>query len=405
MGTEPILSKESGHAKSPLTRISGLYGFMLYIKFKDKYESYFTFLSQKGRTLKTIKEHKRMLCEIFPKAIQNKRLRNLTRADAAVLEEAGRNHGVHGPTRAVVAFRRYCDFLQTECNMKLPFDWRDIKVPIVKEKEQPVFEDYELATLFKIMETMEVGSVHGRRMSWTMQAFFETLFGTGLRMHEALNLKLSQFAEIKDSGKTKVLRKGKKEREVSFSDRAIKKLDEYITKRNDRSDAMFVNSCGEPLKIPTAKSYFQRLRIKLRSKGYEEIANKLKSHTFRRTLATYLLEHGADIKAVQSVMDHESERTTIRHYIRVNKRRAQIIHRSILSKIPFEELAKRYKEENGRVLVRTTPHGGQWMSLDEQASKELASLMDQDKHVSEEKKKPFLELYHMLGKVLMQGNR
>jgi phosphosulfolactate phosphohydrolase-like enzyme len=142
----------------------------------------------------------------------------------------------------------------------------------------------------------------------------------------------------------------------------------------------------------------------LRESGYEEIAKKLKSHTFRRTLATYLLEHGADIKAVQSVMDHESERTTIRHYIRVNKRRAQILHRSILSKIPFEELAKRYKEVNGRAMVRTTSNGGRWMSLDEQTTNELASLMNQNKPVSEENKYSFWEIYHMLGKVLMQSN-
>jgi site-specific recombinase XerD len=255
------------------------------------------------------------------------------------------------------------------------------------------------------METMEAGSVHGRRMSWTMQAFFETLFGTGLRMHEALSLKLSQFAEIKDSGKTKILRKGKKEREVMFSDRAVDNLEKYIAKRNDRSEAMFVNSCGEPLINATAKSYFQRLRKKLNAVGYEEIANKLKSHTFRRTLATYLLEHGADIKAVQSVMDHESERTTIRHYIRVNKRRAQIIHRSILSKIPFEELAKRYKEENGRVLVRTTPHGGAWMSLDEQSSNELTALMNPNIVITDKNKNSFWEIYQKLGKVFAHGNR
>ncbi|MFA6922905.1 MAG: tyrosine-type recombinase/integrase [Bacteroidales bacterium] len=366
---------------------------MFYIKFSDKYESYFNYLKQKGRKAKTIREQRRYLYDIFPHEIQNKRLKSIKRADTALLEEAGRNHGEHGATRAIVYFRRYCDFLQLECNIRLPIDWRDIKVPVVRTKEQPVFEDYELATLFKIMETMESGSVHGRRMSWTMQAFFETLFGTGLRLHEALQLKRCQFAEIKDIGKTKVIRKGNKEREITFSDRAIEKLGSYLEKRNDISEAMFVNSCGEPLIASTAKSHFQRFRKKLRDEGYPEIANKLKSHTFRRTLATYLLENGADIKTVQSVMDHESERTTIKHYIKVNKRRAQVIHRSILSKIPFEELANRYKEVNGRALVRTTPNGGQWMSLDENTSKELSNLMKPDLHFSEENKNSLLKIY------------
>lgn len=340
-----------------------------------------------------------MMCDIFPQELKCKRLKNVSRIDTLKLEEIGRNHGVHGSTRLIVAFRRYCNFLQTECNVKLPFDWRDIKVPVVRGKEQPVFEDYELATLFQIMETTEAKSVHGRRMSWTMEAFFETLFGTGLRMHEALKLKLTQFPEIKDTGKTKVVRKGNKECEITFSDRAIEKLSKYLNRRNDRSDAMFVNSCGEPLIESTAKSYFQRFRKKLKDFGHEEIANKLRSHTFRRTLATYLLEHGADIKAVQSIMDHESERTTIRHYIRVNKRRAQIIHRSILSKIPYSELANRYKEIDGRAFVRTTPNGGQWMSLDEQDSNRLSELMGKTK-VSEDDKNPLLQVYLSIGKML-----
>lgn len=316
-----------------------------------------------------------MLCQIFPAAFQEMPIRSIKRADTAMLDEAGRSHGEFGSQRAIVAFRRYCDFLQSELNMRLPFNWRDVHVPKVRSKEQPVFEDFELAILFDFMATMESGSVHGRRMSWTMQAFFETLFGTGLRLHEALQLKRSQFPEIKEYAKAEVMRKGGKAREIKFSDRAIMRLQEYLVKRNDTCEAMFVNSCGEPLIEATAKSYFQRLRSKLRAKGYEEIANKLRSHTFRRSLATYLLEHGADIKVVQNVMDHESERTTIKHYIRVNKRRAQIIHRAILAKIPFEELAQRYKEVDGHVKVRTTDHGGKWMDLDDEASAELSELV------------------------------
>jgi hypothetical protein len=138
---------------------------------------------------------------------------------------------------------------------------------------------------------------------------------------------------------------------------------------------MFVNSCGEPLIEATGKSYFQRLRKKLTSVGFEEIAKKLKSHTFRRTLATVLLENGADIKSVQALMDHESERTTLRHYIRMNKRRAYIIKASILGNIPFEDLARRYQEKDGKTMVRMTPNGGRWSELDKESANTLALLM------------------------------
>ena len=350
----------------------------MFTRFESNYDAYFLHLEKEGRTPKTITEHKKFLREYFPECLKRKWLSSVTRADIDILKEVGRQHGEHGAQRMVVAFRRYFDFMQSHLGMKMPFDWRDIKVPVIKTKEQPVFEDYELATLFHIMETMEAGSVHGRRMAWTMQAFFETLFGTGLRIHEGLKLNRIDLNTIKETGKVTVLRKGGKTCEVSFSERAIKKLDEYFGRRNDTSDAMFVNSCGERLIMATARSYFERLKRKLRDTGYPEIAAKLKSHTFRRTLATYLIENGADIKSVQTIMDHESERTTVKHYIRVNKKRAQLIHHYILSRFSVDELASRCRESEGRVQVRMTANQGRWMTLrNDEVSPELLAKVNE----------------------------
>lgn len=335
----------------------------MFTEFKDKYEDYFTFLNRTGKKQKTIDERKSVLCLWYPKAFTHKKISRLKKADTALLEEAGRKHGEHGATRAVVAFRRYADFLQSELGIKLPFDWRDVRVPLVRDKEQPVFEDHEIATLFNVMETMEVGSVHGRRMAWTMQAFFETLFATGLRIHEALKLRRADYTKIKETRKTTLIRKGSKECEIYFPERAIEKIEQYLKRRNDMSDALFVNSCGEPLIMSTARGYFERLKIKLHKLGFLEIAKKLRSHTFRRTLATHLLENGADIKAVQYIMGHESERTTLRHYIRVNKRRSQLLHQYIFSKFPFHELEKRERIFNGELQVRATDNLGRWMTV------------------------------------------
>jgi len=335
----------------------------IFTRFDEHYNAYFLHLEKDGRKPKTIAEHRKFLLQYFPESLRQRRLSSVTRADIDVLKDVGRQHGEHGAQRMIVALRRYFDFMQSHLGMKMPFDWRDVKVPAIKQKEQPVFEDHELATLFKVMETMEAGSVHGRRMAWTMQAFFEVLFGTGLRIHEALLLNRGDLAAIKETGKLLVRRKGGKTCEVSFSERAIGKLEEYYGRRNDTSDAMFVNSCGERLIMATARSYFERLKRKLRTTGYPEIAAKLKSHTFRRTLATYLLENGADIKSVQSIMDHESERTTVKHYIRVNKKRAHLIHHYILSRFSVDELTTRCREIGGRMQVRMTEKRGRWMTL------------------------------------------
>lgn len=304
-----------------------------------------------------------MLVEWFPESIKNRWISKLRKADTALLEEIGRQHGDHGATRAIVTFRRYADFLQSELNIKLPFDWRDVKVPITRDKEQPIFEDHEIVTLFNVMETMEIKNVHGRRMSYTMQAFIETLFGAGLRIHEALKLKRSDLQRMKTEGTVVILGKGNKEREVSIPERVIAKLEEYIDKRNDTSEEMFVNSCGEKLIMATARSYFERMKKKLRILGFHEIADKLTSHIFRRTLATHLFENGADLKVVQHTMGHESERTTIRHYIRVTKRRSQLIHKHIINKFPFAEQEKRERILNGVHQVRITDHLSRWMTV------------------------------------------
>lgn len=335
----------------------------MFLEFKDRYEEYFDYLQRVGRTPKTIIEHKRMLQTWFPPSFKSKRVSKIRKADTSILEEIGRRHGDHGATRAIVAFRRYADFLQSELGIKLPFDWRDVKVPVSREKEQPVFEDHEIVTLFNVMETMEIGSVHGKRMAWTMQAFFETLFGTGLRIHEALKLRRIDFIKLKSEAKLTIVGKGNKEREVVFSERAIEKIERYLDRRNDLSEAMFVNSCGEKLIMATARSYFERLKKKMRVIGFDEIASKLKSHTFRRTLGTHLFENGANIKHVQYLLGHESERTTLRHYIRVDKRRAQLVHKNIMARFPFKEFESRYREVNGKVQVRLTDNLSRWMTI------------------------------------------
>jgi len=375
----------------------------MFIKFQEKYGEYFEHLQKRGMTEKTISEHKRMLCDHFPERIRTMRLAKMTKSDIADLLEAGREHGAHGPTRLIVVLRRYFNFMQSELNMEMPFDWRDVKVPMARHKEQPVFEDHEIALLFKTMEDLEPGSVHGKRMNWTMSALFETLFATGMRIHEPLMLKRSQFPQIKASKELVILGKGSKERKIFFSDRAIEKLEEYLGRRNDTNDALFVNSCGEPLIMATARSYFERFKRKLRELGHEEIARKLKSHTFRRTLSTHLFENGADIKTVQKILGHESERTTIKCYIRANEKRAKVIHTAILSKIPFEKLATRYKEvPDGSVHVRITENGGRWMPMDEQASEELKGMvsMMRDQFSSPDEKRTLQKLFSSLGQIL-----
>lgn len=297
------------------------------MKIKDKFFDYFEYMKKKGLNEKTIKEHQRFLYgAVSHSSLINKEISSLKLTDTADLIEAGKTHGEFGPQRTICVFRRYLKFLK-ENGVKIPFDWRDLEIPQVSSKEIIVLDKKEL---FKVFETFPINhpNIGARRMALCMRTLCEILFTTGMRISESLTLKREQWPIIKEKKEIIIKGKNSDERIIYFSDEAIKWLEKYLIERNDNSPAMFVNSYGEELKVVTAKSYLLRFRKKLGETG-----KKIKFHTFRRTLATQLFENGADIKSVQVILGHRSERTTLKYYIKANERLAREVHRRILNKI------------------------------------------------------------------------
>jgi len=295
---------------------------------KQKFENFLEYLRKKGYQEKSIKEYRNFLFGSLSHSVEEIEVKNLKMSDIAKVIEAGRNHGVFGPQRSVVCLRQYLKYLKDD-GVKLPFDWRDIEVPKVPRKQQPVFETPEM---FKIFEEFPMNSTSAaaRRMGWTMRTLLEVLFGTGLRIFEALKLKRSDFDKIKKYKELPLVGKGGDEEIVFFSDRSIEWLEKYLAQRNDMSDSMFVNSMGDPLLGSNAKSYLEKFKKKHKDFPAME---KLKFHTMRRTFVTTLFEQGADIKSVQFAARHKSERTTLRFYIRNNKKRAKEIHQRIMGNL------------------------------------------------------------------------
>lgn len=290
------------------------------------------YLRKRGMTTKTIREHRRFLFGSLSHSIQEKPLHKLKIADIADIIETGRMHGEYGSQRSVVVFRQYLKFLKNS-GVKLPFDYRDIEVPKVPQKEPLVFEKEELLKVFECFPLR--GKSRDRRlMAWSIRALCETMFGTGMRISEALSLTLRDWQRIEVS-KEAVIKSSKTggERTVFFTDRSIEWIKKYLEARHQerwwlryrpKHDTLFVNGRGDPLKIVTVKSYFLRNRDKW------GIGKKLRTHTFRRTMVNTLLNNGADIKAVQVSAGHKSERTTLRYYAYCSARRAKEVHRSKL---------------------------------------------------------------------------
>lgn len=139
-------------------------------------------------------------------------------------------------------------------------------------------------------------------------AIIEVLFSCGLRVSELVNLKMS--ALYLDEQFLRISGKGKKERLVPISENAIKQLKFWFIDRNHmkikpgEEDYVFLNRRGAHLTRTMILIMIKRL-------GAEAgIQKTISPHTLRHSFATALLEGGADLRAIQSMLGHESIGTT-----------------------------------------------------------------------------------------------
>lgn len=141
------------------------------------------------------------------------------------------------------------------------------------------------------------------------KAMLETLYSCGLRVSELVNLQLSNLF-LKD-GFIKVIGKGNKERLSPIGSVAIKHINIYrdevrchIPIKKDQEDFLFLNRRGSKL---TRVMVFTIIKELARKTGLKK---HISPHTFRHSFATHLIEGGADLRAVQEMLGHESITTT-----------------------------------------------------------------------------------------------
>lgn len=138
----------------------------------------------------------------------------------------------------------------------------------------------------------------------------EILYSCGLRVSELVNLRLTDL--FFEQGFIKVVGKGNKERLVPIGDKAIKEINLYISYRNsvtsiinrDSENIIFLNRRGSKL---TREMVFTIIKKHAKLAG---IKKSISPHTFRHSFATHLVEGGADLRAVQEMLGHESIQTT-----------------------------------------------------------------------------------------------
>lgn len=161
-----------------------------------------------------------------------------------------------------------------------------------------------LGEVDQIINSVDVSTTEGQRN----RAILETLYSCGLRVSELTNLKISQLNF--DDGYIIVEGKGRKQRLVPISDRAIQEIKYYLM---DRGMGVIKRGSEDTLFLNRRGSRLSRVMIFNIVKRYAEEANVGKNvspHTFRHSFATHLLEGGANLRAIQSMLGHESIVTT-----------------------------------------------------------------------------------------------
>ncbi len=177
-----------------------------------------------------------------------------------------------------------------------------IELPKISRKLPDILSIEEIETL---IESIDLSEPTGERN----KTIIELMYGCGLRVSELVNLKISEVKE--NSGFIKVVGKGNKERLIPISKTALKQYNRYkdLVRVHQNvfkgyEDFLFLNNRGKNL---------SRVMIFLMIKSLVEkagIRKKISPHTFRHSFATHLVEGGADLRAVQEMLGHESILTT-----------------------------------------------------------------------------------------------
>lgn len=139
------------------------------------------------------------------------------------------------------------------------------------------------------------------------KAILEVLYGCGLRVSEAVSLRVS--AVYLDEGFVRVIGKGNKERLVPLGEIACRAIRKYLDARpypadSSSDDILFLNRFGKSL---SRVSMFNMIKKQALLAG---INKEISPHTFRHSFATHLVENGADLRVVQEMLGHESITTT-----------------------------------------------------------------------------------------------
>lgn len=219
---------------------------------------------------------------------------------AFISDEAGKNISKRSQARTVSSLKSFFSFLEIEGRiMDNPADIID--PPKISRHIPTVLSIEEID---RIICSVDLSSPEGHRN----KAILETLYSCGLRVSELVSLRISDL--FLDEGFVRVIGKGDKQRLVPIGEPAARAVRMYLsqTRRSCSSrkaeDILFLNRRGGKM---SRQMVFLIVRRQCEKAG---ITKEISPHTFRHSFATHMIENGADLRAVQQMLGHESILTT-----------------------------------------------------------------------------------------------
>lgn len=203
--------------------------------------------------------------------------------------------------RIMSGLKSFFDFLVEDGDIEMnPLQF--IESPKLSQKIPDTLEFYEIE---KTLASIDLSTPEGFRN----RSIIETLYSSGLRVSELIGLRWSFV--FKGDGFLKVVGKGNKERLVPIGADAIKYMSIYVNEIRSQliikpgsEDIVYLNRRGGQL---TRQMIFVIVKKSIEGAG---ITKSVSPHTFRHSFATHLVEGGADLRAVQQMLGHESITTT-----------------------------------------------------------------------------------------------
>ena len=230
---------------------------------------------------------------------------SLTQCDTKFMQEfiykISKNINSRSQARLLSSLKSFFNYLVFEgYNKTSPMEL--IESPKIVNKLPDVLSIEEIELLIK---NSELSKNHGIRNS----AILETLYGSGLRVSELINLKISDIHY--DEKLLLIQGKGNKQRLVPLGTMCESKISNYVDNfrilkkiKKNSNDIVFLNRNGKKL---TRAMIFTIVKEAHRKSN---IRKTVSPHTFRHSFATHLLENGADLRSIQIMMGHENIITT-----------------------------------------------------------------------------------------------